>query len=162
MIRLKNLLAETNLKSAIQKIDKLPRGKIFDDAKNLEGVFKKSKYTWSEVIENFEKNRQDSELQSIKLKNIHITQPNIQSSKVSKMIGNISNLDNINAVQFPDGEIAIYDGHHRLAAHWALGDTNIKVNLVRLKNLSTTVNEGYVLQDLESKYNIEFDLTDIY
>jgi hypothetical protein len=38
----------------------------------------------------------------------------------------------INVVQFNDGEMAIYDGHHRLVANWALGNQNIKVNLVKL------------------------------
>jgi hypothetical protein len=28
--------------------------------------------------------------------------------------------------------MAIYDGHHRLIANWALGNTTIKVNLVKL------------------------------
>ena len=32
--------------------------------------------------------------------------------------------------------------------------------MIRLTNLLTSINEGYVLQDLESKYNIELDLYD--
>jgi hypothetical protein len=34
-------------------------------------------------------------------------------------------------VQFPDG-LVIYDGHHRLLTAWALGETKIKANLVKL------------------------------
>lgn len=133
MISLSRLLIEINsTKDAIEKIEKLPRGKIFDDAKNIESVFKKSRHSWSEVVENFEKNRQNAEIQSVSLKDIRITQPNIQIGKVSRMISDISNLDIINAVQFPDGEIVIHDGHHRLLAHWALGNLNMKVNLVKL------------------------------
>jgi hypothetical protein len=32
----------TSTQSSIQKIDQLPQGKLFNDAKNIEGVFKKS------------------------------------------------------------------------------------------------------------------------
>jgi uncharacterized protein (DUF1015 family) len=37
----------------------------------------------------------------------------------------------INVVEFPDG-LAIYDGHHRLIAAWAMGEKKIKVNLVKV------------------------------
>jgi predicted GNAT family N-acyltransferase len=33
-------------------------------------------------------------------------------------------------------------------------------NMIRLTNLLTSINEGFVLQNLESKYNIELDLYD--
>jgi hypothetical protein len=69
MIRLKNLLKEnessTNL--AYQKIDELPNGKLFDDAKNVEGVFNKSKYDWNEVIVTYERHEAEHH---IKLVNI--------------------------------------------------------------------------------------------
>jgi hypothetical protein len=60
---------------AAQKIDQLPQGKLFNDAKNIEGVFKKSSHSWSKVIELFEKNKNKSKLEVIDTKDIHITQP---------------------------------------------------------------------------------------
>ena len=117
---------------AYLKVEDLPKGKIFDDAKIIEGVFKKSKHTWNEVIVAYEKHEEEHHIVTIDLKDIHITQPNIQANKVIKMIGEINKLPRINAVQFPNGEKAIYDGHHRLIAHWALGEKKIKVNLVKL------------------------------
>lgn len=134
MIKLKNLLKEnessTNL--AYQKIDKLPNGKLFDDAKNIEGVFNKSKYDWNDVIVAYEKHEEQHHIKYINISDIHITQPNIQANKVKNLFDNIDKLPRINVVQFEDGEMAIYDGHHRLVANWAIGNTQIKVNLVRL------------------------------
>jgi hypothetical protein len=117
---------------AYSKIDALPKGKIFDDAKNIEGVFKKSQHTWHEVIEAFEKNADSGKTQIVNLKDIHITQPNIQSDKVKNMLGSITKIPAINVVQFKSGEMAIFDGHHRLIANWSLGENRIKVNLVKL------------------------------
>jgi hypothetical protein len=117
---------------AYLKVEDLPKGKIFDDAKIIEGVFKKSKHTWNEVIVAYEKHEDQHHIVTIDLKDIHITQPNIQANKVIKMLGEINKLPRINVVQFPNGEKAIYDGHHRLIAHWALGKKKIKVNLVKL------------------------------
>jgi hypothetical protein len=119
---------------AYSKIDDLPKGKIFDDAKNIDQIFKRSKYTWSEVIETFEKNSYDAKPQVVSVKEISITQPNIQSDKVKKMIEDLDSTPDINVVQFKNGEKAIYDGHHRLVAHWALGENRIKVNLVKSKD----------------------------
>ena len=134
MIKLKNLLKEnessTNL--AYQKIDKLSNGKLFDDAKNIEGVFKKSKYDWNEVIVTYERHEDEHHIKFVNVSDIHITQPNIQANKVKEIISNINKLPRINVVQFEDGEMAIYDGHHRLIANWAVGNTQIKVNLVQL------------------------------
>ena len=121
-------LNESRLDKAIEKIQALPQGKMFNDAKNIEGIFKKSKHTWSEVIETFEKNQDQAKEVQIPIKDIQITQPNIQMGKVEKML--IANdLPLINVVKFKDG-YAIYDGHHRLMTAWALGDKKIKVNLV--------------------------------
>jgi hypothetical protein len=121
-------LNESRLDKAIEKIQALPQGKMFNDAKNIEGIFKKSKHTWSEVIETFEKNQDQAKEVQIPIKDIQITQPNIQMGKVEKML--IANdLPLINVVKFKDG-YAIYDGHHRLMTSWALGDKKIKVNLV--------------------------------
>jgi len=117
---------------AYLKVEDLPKGKIFDDAKIIEGIFKRSKHTWNEVIVAYEQNEERHHIVTIDLSDIHITQPNIQANKVNKMIGEINKLPRINVVQFSNGEKAIYDGHHRLIAHWALGEKKIKVNLVKI------------------------------
>ena len=134
MIRLKTLLQESNnsLELAYNRIDGLPVGKLFDDAKNIEIVFKKSIHSWNDVIVTYERYEDEHHIVNINVSDIHITQPNIQSNKVKEMIPNIDELPRINVVQFTDGEMTIYDGHHRLIANWALGNTKIKVNLVRL------------------------------
>lgn len=126
-----SFLNESEVDDAVEKIKVLPQGKMFDDARNIESVFKKSKHTWSEVIETFEKHQKEAKIKSINIKDIRITQPNIQSNKVKAMIHEFSKLPSINVVQFSD-ELAIYDGHHRLLAAWALGETKIKVNLIKL------------------------------
>jgi hypothetical protein len=128
MIRLRDLLHETNY----DRIDKLPPGKLFDDAKNIKDIFKMSHHTWSEVIEAFEKNQETVQPVNINISDIRITQPNIRINKVKQIIANINTMTPINAVQFTDGEIAIYDGHHRLVANWALDNQTIGVNLVKL------------------------------
>jgi hypothetical protein len=134
MIRLKSLLKEINssIELAFERIDKLPAGKLFNDAKSIKDIFTLSNHSWSEVIENFEKNKENGTNENVDISNIHITQPNIQSNKVKHIIENINKMPIINVVQFNDGEMAIYDGHHRLVANWAIGNTQIKVNLVRL------------------------------
>ena len=121
---------ESKMDKAMEKLQALPQGKMFDDAKNIESVFKKSKHTWSEVIETFETNQIGAVETQINIKDIQITQPNIQLRKVEKML-TTKDLPLINAVKFKDG-YAIYDGHHRLMAAWALDDKKIKVNLVTL------------------------------
>ena len=123
-------LNESKLDKAVEKIQALPQGQLVSDAKNIKGVFKKSKHTWSEVIETFEKNQDQAKETQIPVKDIQITQPNIQMRKVEKMLGT-KDLPLINVVKFKDG-YAIYDGHHRLMTAWALGDKKIKVNLVTL------------------------------
>lgn len=120
-----------NIESAVERINDLPSGATFEDAKKIDGVFDKSKHTWSEVIETFESNQKDAKVKSVNVKDIQITQPNIQANKVKRMIAESGKLPIINAVQFSDG-ISIYDGHHRLMTAWALGETKIKVNLVKI------------------------------
>ena len=127
MIRLQDLLAET----LNNKINELPPGKLFSDAKNIEGIFNKSQRSWSEVIEAAEKNKNNGRLEMVNLKDIHITQPNIQSNKVKIILKNLNTLSPITVVQFEDGEMAIHDGHHRLVANWVLGHSKIKVNLIQ-------------------------------
>lgn len=116
---------------AYERINSLPTGSIFEDAKKIDGIFAKSKYSWSEVIETFEKNQKDAKIKSVNVKDIKITQPNIQGNKVKKMIQDFDKLQPINVVQFSN-ELAIYDGHHRLLAAWSFGETKIKVNLVKI------------------------------
>jgi hypothetical protein len=116
--------------SAMIKIEALPKGSMFADAKKIDGIFKKSSRTWSEVVETFEKNKTKAKVKTVNLKDIKITQPNIQSHKVEKMLDEFEKLPLINVVDF-SGELAIYDGHHRLMAAWALGQDKIKVNLVK-------------------------------
>lgn len=134
MIRLRNLLVETSN----NKIDELPPGKLFNDAKNIQRIFNTSRHSWSDVIESFEKNKDNGTLQLVSLKDIHITQPNIQSNKVKTILADLNKLSTINVVEFEDGEMAIFDGHHRLVANWALGNSKIQVNLVQLTKYDWT------------------------
>jgi len=130
----KDLKEEIN--SPDEKIDALPKGRMFDDAKNIEGIFNRSKHSWSEVVESFEANRDKVKEHYVDLKDIQITQPNIQGNKVKRLIPDLDKAPTINVVEFPDGEKVIYDGHHRLVANWALGNAKIKVNLVKLGNIN--------------------------
>lgn len=120
-----------DVESAVAKIDSLPTGAIFDDAKKIDGIFNMTKHSWSDVIYAYEQNKKDGKMKSVNVKDIQITQRNIQSNKVKEMINRDGKLKTINVVQFPDG-LAIYDGHHRLTTTWALGETKIKVNLVKI------------------------------
>ena len=126
-----DFINESKANIANQKIDDLPKGSTFEDAKKIDGIFNKSKHGWSEVIEAFESKQKDAKVKLVNIKDIQITQPNIQSNKIKKMITEYNKLPIINAVQFSDG-ISIYDGHHRLITAWALGETKIKVNLVKI------------------------------
>jgi hypothetical protein len=120
-----------DVESAVAKIDSLPIGAIFDDAKKIDGIFNMTKHSWSDVINAYEQNKKDGKMKSVNVKDIQITQRNIQSNKVKEMINRDGKLKTINVVQFPDG-LVIYDGHHRLTTTWALGETKIKVNLVKI------------------------------
>jgi hypothetical protein len=122
---------KTGDQAAYDKIDKLPTGKIFDDAKNIAGVFDISKHGWSETVEAFERGEKGAKPTTVNIKDIEITQPNVQSNKVKKMIADLAKTPVINAVEFGDGKLVIFDGHHRLMANWATGAKKIKVNLVK-------------------------------
>jgi len=128
-------LKETTTPSAKEKIDELPQGKVFNDAKNIEGIFKRSSHSWSEVVELFEKNKNKNKPEVIDTEDVYITQPNIQVNKVKNMLDKVNKLPPINVVEFENGEKVIYDGHHRLVANWALGNSTVKVNLIKLDNL---------------------------
>lgn len=125
--------SKKDIESTYDRLDSLPKGTIFEDAKKIDGIFAKSKYSWSEVIEAFEKTKKDAKIKSINVKDIKITQANVQINKVKKMIQDFDKLEPINVVQFSN-ELAIYDGHHRLLTAWALGKTKIKVNFVKISN----------------------------
>lgn len=120
-----------NIELAVERLDSLPKGAIFDDAKRIDGIFNITKHSWSEVVEAFEKNEKDAQIKSVNIKDIQITQRNVQSYKVKEMIERPGKSKLINVVQFPDG-MAIHDGHHRLTTAWALGETKLKVNLVKI------------------------------
>lgn len=120
-----------NTEAAFKKIDGLPKGAIFDDAKRIDDIFNITKHSWSDVVNAFEQNEKNAKIKLINIKDIQITQRNIQSNKVKEMIGRSDKLKTINVVEFPDS-LAIYDGHHRLTTAWSLGETKLKVNLVKI------------------------------
>lgn len=122
-MKIRDILNERN-------IDTLPKGSIFDDAKRIDGIFDMSTHTWSETVEVFERNKKSAKLKYIDINKIKITQRNIQSNKVKNIINVINSTPLINLVKFNDGEIVAYDGHHRLAAYWAIGKNKIKANIV--------------------------------
>lgn len=142
----KDLKEETLNIKVNEKINQLPKGKIFDDAKNIEGIFKKSNHTWSETIEAYEKNQNQSSPSTIDIKDITITQPNIQANKVKNILNKVNDLPPINVIEFEDGEKVIYDGHHRLVADWALGNNTIEVNLIKVKSPKDKIKE--IIQEL--------------
>ena len=117
--------------AALQKVEELPKGSIFDDAKRIDSIFQISNRPWSEVVQAWEENSDKAKPKTVNLKDIHITQRNIQSSKVGEMILRKDDVKTINVVQFPEGPV-IYDGHHRLTKAWALGETRLKVNYLKL------------------------------
>jgi hypothetical protein len=88
-IKLKALIQESN---AQQKLEALPKGKLFNDAKSIKGVFDSSSYTWSQAIEAFETNSTKAKIISIPIDSIKITQPNIQLNKVLDIILKLINM----------------------------------------------------------------------
>ena len=122
------------IKEIKDKLNDLPAGTIFDDAKNINGIFTRSKKSWSEVIENLQKFKENGKITEISINDIEITQPNIQMNKVIKMVENIKDVPIIDVVMFKDGTMAIHDGHHRLTTAWVLNEKKIKVNLIKAWN----------------------------
>lgn len=131
-IKLKTLINES---SAEQKLQALPKGQLFNDAKSIKDVFDASPYTWSQTIEAFEKHAAKAKHVTVPINTIKITQPNIQLHKVLNIMAKLDTTPIINSVKFDDNNTVIFDGHHRLMANWALGNSNIKVNLVDLTKL---------------------------
>lgn len=117
--------------AALQKVEELPKGTIFDDAKRIDGVFKMNKRPWHEIVATWEQYQDAAQTKTINPKDIQITQPNIQLNKVKEMIYRDGDTKTLNVIQFPEGPV-IYDGHHRLTKAWALGETRLKVNLLKV------------------------------
>jgi len=117
--------------AAIQKVEALPKGSIFDDAKRIDSIFQISNRPWSEVVQAWEENQKQAKPKTVNPKDIQITQRNIQSSKVQEMILRKGPLKTINVIEYPEGMV-IPDGHHRLTTAWALGITKLKVNLLKV------------------------------
>lgn len=117
--------------AALQKVEALPKGSLFDDAKRIDSIFKISNRSWSEVVQAWEENEDRAKHKTLNPKDIHITQRNIQSSKVREMILREGPVKTINVIEFPDGMV-IYDGHHRLTKAWSLGETKLKVNYLKV------------------------------
>lgn len=107
------------------QLDDLPPGAIFDDAKDLTGIFPQSKRVHHEVVFDFEQGKNDgrSAVIDVALDDITITQPNITQTKVERFMKDIEALPPIKAVVYDD-EVVVFDGHHRLAAaYFADADT---------------------------------------
>lgn len=117
--------------AALQKVEALPKGSIFDDAKRIDGIFKMNKRPWHEIVATWEQYKDAAQTKTINPTDIQITQPNIQLSKVKEMIFRGTKVKTINVIQFPEGPV-IYDGHHRLTKAWALGETKLKVNYLKV------------------------------
>ena len=121
--------ASSKIYKAIEQLSKLPQGKIFDDAKNITGIFKQSKLIHNKVLVDFENMRQTSYITEIPLSNIRITQSNIRENKVIDIIKSYNKNITIPGVRY--GEVVVIpDGHHRLTAAFLLGLNKIKVELV--------------------------------
>jgi hypothetical protein len=123
----RSILSE--LENAPNKLDALPKGKIFDDAVDISKIFKKSSRTNNQVLVDFENAEDSARLANVRLSDIHITQPNVTKNKVNRFVNKLGELSPIPAVKY-ENEISIPDGHHRLVAHWAAGKTSITVKLV--------------------------------
>jgi len=117
--------------AAMKKVEALPKGSIFDDAKRIDSIFQISNRAWSEVVQAWEENEKSAKSKTINPKDVQITQRNIQSSKVGEMIYRKGPLKTINVIEFPEGMV-IPDGHHRLLTAWALGITKLSVNYIKV------------------------------
>jgi len=115
---------------ALQKVEGLLKGSIFDDAKRIDTIFKMNKRPCHEIVATWEQYGDAAQTKTINPTDIQITQPNIQLNKVKEMIFRDTKVKTINVIQFPEGPV-IYDGHHRLTKAWALGETRLKVNLLK-------------------------------
>lgn len=117
--------------SAQGKLDSLPKGKIFDDAVNITGIFKKTNKSHNEVLVDYESGEDDGEVVTteVKISDIQITQPNVTKNKVLRFLNDVNKLPPIPAVKY-GRHIVIFDGHHRLIANWLAGRKTVKVSMV--------------------------------
>ena len=125
------------------RVDSLPSGRIFDDAKRVDQVFSIGTRSWSETAQAFELGRDQAEPVELDLDSLRITQPNIRSSRVKWLISQVESLDPIPVVEFSDGERVVFDGHHRLIANWALGRRTIAAYLVKLQDSVVLASNKY-------------------
>jgi hypothetical protein len=116
--------------AAVQKVEALPKGSIFDDAKRIDGIFKLNNRPWSEIVQTWEENEKQAKPKTINPKDVQITQRNIQSGKVHEMIHRKGPLKTIHVIEYPEGMV-IYDGHHRLTTAWALGIHKLRVDYIK-------------------------------
>ncbi len=114
----------------MQKVEALPKGSIFDDAKRIDGIFKLNNRPWSEIVQTWEENEKQAKPKTINPKDIQITQRNIQLGKVDEMIHRKGSLKTIHVIEYPEGMV-IYDGHHRLTTAWALGIHKLRVDYIK-------------------------------
>lgn len=113
------------------KLDSLPKGKIFDDAVDISGIFKKSNKSHNEVLVDYElgEDKGNAVTTEVKISDIQITQPNVTKKKVLRFLNDVNKLPPIPVVKY-GRHIVIFDGHHRLVANWLAGRKTIKVSMV--------------------------------
>jgi hypothetical protein len=119
------------LKIAYEKIDELPVFRYSRNLKEINGIFKISRHTYKELRKDLENKLiiNEENFMYLDVMDIHISQLFIDGNKVKGIIDDIDKLPIVNVFEFSDGEKVVYDGHHRLVAHWALGEKRIKVIL---------------------------------
>lgn len=122
-------LTESNgRESAQDKLDSLPKGKIFDDAVDISGIFKKSNKSHNEVLVDYETEDGNIVITEVKISDIQITQPNITKKKVLRFLKDVNKLPPIPVVKY-GRQIVTFDGHHRLVTAWLAGHKTIKVSM---------------------------------
>lgn len=129
----KDFLNESNsIESAQDKLDSLPKGKIFDDAVDISSIFKKSNKSHNEVLVDYETGEGDGNAVTteVKISDIQITQPNITKNKVLRFLKDVNKLPHIPVVKY-GRQIVTFDGHHRLVTAWVAGHKTIKVSMVK-------------------------------
>ena len=149
------------LKIANEKIDSLP---VFQHSRNLKSIF--GTFTMSgraprEFIDGFEEAKAQGKLMTrgykantyIDVMDIHLTQLFVNEDIIKSMFDKLDKLPPINVVQFTNGEIVAFDGHHRIVANWALGKKKIKVNIIG------TLNEGELKR---SNFKKEWEYQEAY
>lgn len=117
--------------AALQRVDALPNASLSNDSKLIDRVFQVNNRPWTQLVQIWKQYGHQAQTATLNPTNIQITQHEIQLNKVKEMIYRDGKVKTINVIQFPEGPV-IYDGHHRLTKAWALGETKLKVNLLKL------------------------------